>query len=178
MQIGSHTVELITDGANRISSNFVQFGAVAREQVFQIDPSRGIQTETTERRIRIVGENFMDSANLTCTFGEVESPGTDFISSSEIECVVPFTRLGKKHVRVSNNGVDFAESKMMYEVLPRMSIATISPRHGSFLGGTVVTLTGVFGKHVGIECLFLAKEASMLALLICRVLSALHLPEQ
>ncbi|KAG2938757.1 hypothetical protein PC117_g11092 [Phytophthora cactorum] len=164
MAIGLYTLELIVEGGNRISSNFVHFEAIPREKVFRIHPSRGIQTEITERKIRVIGDNFVDSTTLTCFFDDVEAPATDFISSSEIECVVPFTQLGTKVVRVSNNGVDFSKSSGVYELLPRMSIAGISPHQGSFLGGTIVVLTGVFGNYEGVECVF--REKSVAARLI------------
>ncbi|ETO78528.1 hypothetical protein F444_06572, partial [Phytophthora nicotianae P1976] len=157
---GLHTLELIVEGGSKISSNFVHFEAIPREQVFQIHPSRGIQTETTERKIRVIGDNFVDSMTLTCVFDDAKAPATDFISSSELECVVPFTKLGMKVVRVSNNGVDFSKSSAVYEVLSRMSIATVSPHQGSFLGGTIVAISGVFGKYEGIECVFGEKSVA------------------
>lgn len=158
LEQGRHMLTLLVNGVDQIESDFVKFTTVPLEVLFGIDPAKGISSSKSEGAVTVIrGANFIDSEYLTCRFGEVESVAT-FLSSTSVECSIPFMPSGVKAVRIANNGLDFTPSiapiVVAYEVLPRLFVDHIAPRNGPLTGGTLVQMVGVFSAVDDIECAF------------------------
>lgn len=154
MPTGDHTLELVGQSGGRASNVFVGFETILEEEVMRVDPPAGILSKEFETRVVVAGKNFVDTPSLACAFGDQLSSSSTVFSASKVECVAPFMKAGRQIVRVANDGVDFSASFASFDVLSRMSLARISPAHGPSHGGTIVTLSGVFGNFSGLACTF------------------------
>jgi hypothetical protein len=110
-------------------------------------PSRG----GTE--IEVLGRWFVDSKNLVCQFVRLQHhdalhPETaintraNWISPSKVTCVSPQLPPGWTYVEVSNNGMQFTQDHVSFQVYPEPSIVGIRPPSGSVLGGFDIVLQG------------------------------------
>ncbi|GMI30504.1 hypothetical protein TrRE_jg11042, partial [Triparma retinervis] len=91
-----------------------------------------------------------------CRFGEGNDVSAGYISATEVVCVSPAaSSAGAVDVAVSNNGVDFDDSSILFEYKDGAAVGSISPTSGSIVGGTIVTVTGAnFEDTNDLACLF------------------------
>lgn len=145
----------------RVSLNGVDFSTSSAPfhisplpEVKSISPLKGIISGGTQ--IMVEGSNFIsaDMTFATCMFGPFSVPGM-VLSSTELTCVSPpIGDDGDVEFTVSMNGVDTAQAtSFMY--LPKITTTSIEPTIGSFIGGTLVTVTGMdFTESHSIHCHF------------------------
>ncbi len=88
------------------------------------------------------GSNFINSLSLKCRFGTTVVFGT-WQSSAVVDCSSPSKPGGTEViVSVSNNGLDFANSVVLFLFSPVVRVFSLFPSAGSETGGTKVGLTG------------------------------------
>lgn len=107
-----------------------------------LHPSRG--SITGGMKVRIHGQNFVNSTHLACMFGEAGIVTATFVSDAEVDCEVPaFIWAAPQRLEITVNGVDFTSdgNVFMYTEAPEVFSAT--PDSGSASGGTVVLVEGI-----------------------------------
>ena len=78
-----------------------------------------------------------------------------YISPEEIRCVTPTIPIGLTEVSVSNNGIDYGSSSLVYEGEIDMMISDVWPTQCSTTGNCTVTLSGIgFANSSSLECRF------------------------
>ncbi len=107
-------------------------------------------------QIRVLGEGFLPSVSLSVRFystkGSIVVKG-NYLSQSEILCVVPSLPSGSFMISVSNNGHDFVnydeslslgEANVEFKSLSEdMKVISSTPRFGPVAGSSTVIITGL-----------------------------------
>lgn len=157
LKLGRHTLGLLVNGVDEVRNDFATFTSVPSVVLHRVDPVKGSLSRTGTVTTVVHGANFIDSKYLKCSFDGVESRAT-FLSSSEVECAVPYMPSGVMRVCIANNGLDFVAAVppvvVSYEVLPNFAIDHIFPQMGPLSGGTIVQVFGVFSLLDELECVF------------------------
>lgn len=108
--------------------------------------------------ITITGHGFLNSTELSCSFGTVTTPGV-FVDSGELFCRSPalwelqedlIAEGGSPPVtvalRVSNNGVNYSDKELKFVYAPEVTISAVHPRVVSVeqveSGGAVLSISG------------------------------------
>jgi len=94
--------------------------------------------------VRVYGENFVNDAQLNCSFGEDSSVPAFWVSSTVIECISPRHPLGGVSVSVVTEGLDAYSTMATFEFQHAVQLYDLSPVSGSSAGGTVVW---IYGDH-------------------------------
>jgi len=90
----------------------------------------------------VFGSNFINSLSLKCRFGTTAVFGT-WQSSSVVDCPSPPKPGGTEViVSVSNNGLDFPNSVVLFLYAPVVRVFSLFPSAGSESGGTKVGISG------------------------------------
>jgi len=146
----------LTDGATTVASLPRAITFTEEIYVSEIHPAYAVSDESGEAATVIVeGENFFNSPNLSCFFGNLKSPATAFISANRIQCDVPYQVPQKVAVAVSNTGGEDFSNELVFEYLKLATLSSIAPSSSSVDGGGVVTVTGTnFKKSAGLACIF------------------------
>ena len=134
----------------RISLNGVDFSASSAPlsisplpEIIMLHPDRGLVSGGTQ--IVVKGMHFImnELISPTCKFGKISVPAV-INSNTELTCISPpVEHEGAFSFTVSMNSVDQARvgvSSFLY--LPTVETLSIEPSSGSFVGGTLVTITG------------------------------------
>lgn len=119
-------------------------------------PSAGPASGCT--MVTITGHGFLNSSDLSCSFGSITTPGV-FVDSGQILCQSPalwelqtqlLAETGSPPVtvalRVSNNAVHYSESELNFVYVPEATISAVYPRVISVEqvenGGAFVSISG------------------------------------
>jgi len=94
--------------------------------------------------VNITGDNFVNSPDLSCRFGNKYSQKVIWISRTNVLCIAPETPPGKVIVQVTVNGVDYDAEQHFYNYVGKVRISSFFPPFGSTFGGTEVS---IFGKN-------------------------------
>jgi hypothetical protein len=90
----------------------------------------------------VFGSNFINSLSLRCRFGTTVVFGT-WQSSVVVDCPSPSKPGGTEViVSVSNNGLDFPNSVVLFLYSPVVRVFSLLPSAGSEIGGTKVGIMG------------------------------------
>jgi hypothetical protein len=142
-----------------VSSNgvdWVRFGDFTYQPdavVTSIHPVNGPEVGGTV--VVISGQNFVQSASLFCLFGLGAQIPATWIHSTAIRCSTPPHTAGAVRVEVTNNGVDFTGSGVVYTFTGTESVARISPAAGPVAGNTEVVVHGTgFVQSTLLRCKF------------------------
>jgi len=151
----------ITNGAGTIavevSENGEDYTNSQRQFLYELDAQvSGVSLshlpEGQSVLLTVVGSGFVSSPGLLCMFthSQVLMSGlfdvtpepvvvaARFISSQELQCVLPSGPIGFWTVDVSNNGQQFTSSSVRVYVVEPMSVWTLYPSTGPSWGGTRV----------------------------------------
>jgi len=86
--------------------------------------------------VHVHGTGFSASKDFQCRFGEFFVPAT-FLGETYASCVVPSSKHpSKTSIEITTNGVDFSDSKILYEYHSRVVVAAVVPEQGPSYGGT------------------------------------------
>jgi hypothetical protein len=111
-----------------------------QETITHIYPTSG--SEFGQTMVRVFGSNFINSLSLKCRFGTTVVFGT-WQSSAVVDCPSPSKPGGTEViVSVSNNGLDFPNSVVMFLYSPLVRVFSLVPSAGSESGGTKVGILG------------------------------------
>jgi len=94
--------------------------------------------------VNITGDNFANSPDFRCRFGNKYSQKVVWISRTNVLCIAPETPPGKVIVRVTVDGVDYNAEQHFYNYVGNVKIFSFFPPFGSIFGGTEVS---IFGKN-------------------------------
>ena len=103
--------------------------------------------------ISVFGANFLNTVFLTCRCGPVTSPAR-WISSSLLECVVPYMVSDHMNVEISNNAVDFTSNGLIVKIFPQLPIASQTAQKIPVISGSLILLQGSDFPSSRLICLF------------------------
>lgn len=107
-----------------------------------LHPFRG--SITGGMKVRVRGQNFVNSTHLACMFGEAGIVTATFVSDAEVDCEVPaFNRPAPQRLEITVNGVDFTSDGNVFMYTGAPDVFSAIPDSGSASGGTVVLVEGV-----------------------------------
>lgn len=119
--------------------------------------------------IFVTGLHFHRSSVLSCQFGSNLFVQAELITRTVIKCVTPALAPGYANVTISSNGQDAGKSApVMIWITNLVTVTSIHPPSGSWLGGTPLTLTGTgFSDwHTqSFQCIFGNNETSPIIVL-------------
>ena len=157
VRCASPNVAQATDGAVgvgdltvTVANNGVDFSAPAAAATFTITPDTSVTSvlpavgsPSGGTVVRVFGQAFANTAELSCVFGFVSAPAT-FVSASEVRCVSPASHRGAElaSVRVSNNGVEYGRSQATFMYAAAPTVDAIVPEVGPVTGGTTLEISG------------------------------------
>jgi len=128
----------------RISTNGQQFSQSAgvfqysyHETVYKLSPSLSLQSGGVV--VTVLGTNFVNSSSLSCKFGSI-TRFAKYINSSAISCVCPATSgsVRSVYVDVSNNGIDFSNSRIQFSYFEEVQVSDVFPVVGPSFGGSLL----------------------------------------
>ena len=123
-------------------SNTLPFTLYTKPVINSITPIKGPTRGQTLVTLR--GDNLFSSSTSYCRFGSAWVASI-YINDTTVQCVTPPHFAGKTTVALTLNGVDFTvgpkdTASFIFRAGP--SISRITPKHGSILGGTTVSIEG------------------------------------
>lgn len=93
--------------------------------------------------IVITGSNFMETASLSCLFGNRTLTKARWISDETIECPAPKSEdVGAVNITVTLNGQDFSGEFVEYTYISPLHVIGFEPHLATTLGTTVLTISG------------------------------------
>ncbi|CAM9091873.1 unnamed protein product, partial [Phaeothamnion confervicola] len=148
---GAVTVAVSLDGED-VGASLATFTYINCATVASLAPAAGAAGGGAV--VTVKGGGFWEALSPTCYFGGVPAAATRvvaddtarWLSSSLLRCVVPpallATGAGQLRVSVAADGAFEAvsESSALLTVAPPRTLLGIAPRHGSTLGGTLISL--------------------------------------
>jgi hypothetical protein len=135
-------LEVSMDGL-RWSYSDIPFTFVVNLAVNFISPTHGPSTGSTI--VTVYGSHFEDTPLLRCRFGTVQTPVLEYVSSTQLRCLTPFSRDGPGAfaVEVTNNNLTYSDNFILYRYDDHSVISLINPVSGPAIGGTVVQVKGI-----------------------------------
>lgn len=151
------TVELkLTNDGRSFSTSSTTLEFYADTSVSALVPCHGPLSGGT--RIRVFGENFVQTSTSTCRFGSIVTPQLRWISSNELECATPPAPLGHPGsvpVEASNNNLTYTTSGISFSYDATPAVTRITPHDGPTAGGTEILLSGrLFADFPTLGCRF------------------------
>lgn len=127
--------------SNRIdwTTSNVPYKYVSPVSVTKVTPDRA--SSAGGETIIVAGFNFTNTATLACRFGSVVTRAM-WLSPNEIRCTSPRHVKSKVLLSVTNNGVDWSASSVVFEFHQDAVVLTMEPVHGPVRGQTRVTVRG------------------------------------
>lgn len=122
------------------SRGAVQYAYVSPLFLRDVSPCRG---PVEGGSLLFIGGEFpiLDTTDLFCRFNTTAVSGTR-ISPTLAKCRAPWMdRKGYVNLEMSANGYDFSTDGLLFEY-QSYSFASLRPRHGPALGGTLITISG------------------------------------
>ncbi|CAM9157522.1 unnamed protein product, partial [Ectocarpus fasciculatus] len=118
----------------------VEFAYYTTPKVSSLAP----QTGPAGTLVGVSGEGFVDTAGLTCRFGDTTVTPIEYKSDKVVVCRAPRRNSdeGIAAVGISNNMVDWTTSKVAFAYRPRAVIESITPKVGPVNGSTIVRVVG------------------------------------
>ncbi|CAM9095296.1 unnamed protein product [Chrysoparadoxa australica] len=148
---GTIPVELTLNGHGYYSDGML-FTYYPEPVLLELSPSLGLATGGSE--IKITGEGFHFSPNLTARFGQTDVPAV-YYSATEVICETPPASPGVVAVSVSSNGADFPASSLEFAFEAGAQLEAVSPSQGSVSGGMKVSIYGYgFLDNAELSCSF------------------------
>ncbi|CAM9657218.1 unnamed protein product, partial [Ectocarpus fasciculatus] len=130
----------------------VEFAYYTTPKVSSLAP----QTGPAGTLVGVSGEGFVDTAGLTCRFGDTTVTPIEYKSDKVVVCRAPRRNSdeGIAAVGISNNMVDWTTSKVAFAYRPRAVIESITPKVGPVNGSTIVRVVGSNFPATNISCRF------------------------
>lgn len=132
------SMQMVPNGSNLTPG--VEFAYYTTPTVSSLIP----QTGPAGTLVDVSGEGFVDTAGLTCRFGDTTVTPVEYKSDKVVVCRAPRQKAdeGIAAVEISNNMVDWTTSKVIFAYRPRAVIESITPKVGPVNGSTIVRVVG------------------------------------
>ena len=138
--VGDAEVRVTNNGID-VSVAFVYFTVTSKSTVTMLWPSSGWTDGGTA--VRVEGTGFVDLSTTWCRFGDTIVSADAVLDFTSIMCTSPPQEDSSRvAVEVTNNGIDWTSSGVVFTYLPPIKILGVSPNIGPLGGGTVVRLSG------------------------------------
>ena len=125
-----------------LAGGFTYNGAVAAPIIASLSPTSGPTSGGTQITLR--GTNFVSGATLRV--GGVAATGVSFVSSTELRATTPAGTAGSQEVQMTNPNGQSATWPTGFTYTSSnpsgLTITSVSPSSGTYLGGTLITITG------------------------------------
>jgi hypothetical protein len=106
-------------------------------------------------KVRVFGENFVNTPGLNCTFGSNMSVAAIWVSPEIVDCVSPVHAIGSVPLTVITDGLTALSSTAAFTFEPGLQVFNVSPAFGTPMGGTRVRVTGLhFSRSSALFCRF------------------------
>lgn len=130
------------------------FTALPAPRITTIYPMHGVVDSSTTVTVR--GSEFLDYEALYCHFGDLPAVRATRVAGDSLECSAPPSRRGfDVNVRVSIDEQVFSSDTVVFTYHDGAVINSMTPAHGSIVGGTSITLFGKhFDHHDDVACIF------------------------
>eukprot|EP01052_Picozoa_sp_SAG31_P011678 SAG31_NODE_666_length_12962_cov_37.025033_7_plen_3251_part_01 len=131
-----------TINGQQLTSDGLSFSYYDEAEIYSIAPVLGPDKGNT--KLLINGSNFVNTAGLTCIFGEKVTSAIYF-SEKMISCVSPTpieSGLQDVEIRVSNNRQQYTASRALFDYYTAPNITSVRPSAGPVRGGTLVYIQG------------------------------------
>jgi len=138
---GRVAVEISVTNGIGFTNDGVQFMYEQGARAEAVRPT-AVKSETAGQLVTVFGQNFWQSAGLSCTFGLNPGVQAVFLSSTAVKCQVPAKGPGVVKLSVSNNGIDrgVVQTWLQYSSPGSGGVARVLPSSGPVEGGTRVQL--------------------------------------
>lgn len=138
--VGDAEVRATNNGVD-VSVSTVFLSVTGKSTVTMLWPSSGWTDGGTA--VRVEGTGFVEFSAVFCRFGDTVVSADAVLDYTSVVCTSPpRENSGRVAVEVTNNGLDWTSSGVMFAYLPPIKILGVSPKIGPLGGGTVVRLTG------------------------------------
>ena len=128
----------------------IPFIFVPNVMLLRLEPSSSQVSSGTI--VTVIGENMRRSS--MCKFGQRHAE-CSYLTSSSLKCYAPFHPVSEVFVELTNNGVDYTDSKKSFAYLQRARVISVEPSIASTAGATTVTVNGEnFCLDCIVECRF------------------------
>ena len=155
----SHAVGLVSVSVTNFAHSAtleVPFSFVPSAILLGLEPSFTHTSGGT--LVTVIGANFLESS--VCKFGHRHSE-CGYLSSSSLKCYAPSHQISEVFVEMSNNGIDYTDSKVSFAYIEQARIITLEPSVAPTSGATTVTVHGEnFYQGRSLQCRFGSNRAS------------------
>ncbi|DBA03616.1 TPA: hypothetical protein N0F65_006795 [Lagenidium giganteum] len=137
---GTYVLQVSNDGVE-FSNDPIQLDLYLDAYVHSIAPTQGPWTGGT--RITLYGRHFSQTTAASCVFGEkIRVPVAQFVSSTEIVCVVPPQDDSSSVVQVvvMNNNATYTSNPVFFRYTGTADVVSVVPSFGTASGGTPILL--------------------------------------
>jgi len=153
---GKTSVVQVALGATNEASTSARrsFMALASPRITTIYPMHGVVD--TSITVTVRGSGFPDYEALYCHFGDLPAVRATRITDDILECSAPPSHRGLDvNVRVSIDEQIFSSDSIVFTYHDGAVINSMTPVHGSIVGGTRITLSGKhFDPRDDVVCMF------------------------
>ena len=158
-QTPSHAVGLVSVTVTNFAHSAaleVPFSFVPTAILLGLEPSFSHTPGGT--LVTVIGGNFLESS--VCKFGHRHSE-CSYVSSSSLKCYAPSHQISEVFVEMSNNGIDYTDSKVSFAYIDQARIISLEPNVAPTSGATTVTVHGEnFYQGRSLQCRFGSNLAS------------------
>jgi hypothetical protein len=142
--------------------------------VTQLSPARASDLGGAD--IIVEGTGILLTDQLAVQIGTVTVKPT-WVSSRAVRIKAPVLSPGQYVVRLTANGIDYADSVAKYTSVPTATVIAVTPSRGPVTGGTKVTVTGSgFEQSRYLRCRF--KDVLVPAIFVSSSVIICHTPPQ
>ena len=131
-----------TVNGQQLTSDGVSFAYYDECDIYSVAPVLGPDEGNT--KVMVNGSNFVNTAGLTCMFGE-KVVSALYFSEKTVFCVSPVPLdpgLQDVEIRVSNNRQQYTTSHVLFDYYTAPNISSVRPSAGPVRGGTLVYVGG------------------------------------
>eukprot|EP00698_Gefionella_okellyi_P008953 TRINITY_DN2247_c0_g1_i2.p1 TRINITY_DN2247_c0_g1~~TRINITY_DN2247_c0_g1_i2.p1 ORF type:complete len:896 (+),score=191.18 TRINITY_DN2247_c0_g1_i2:182-2689(+) len=148
---GTYAVEVSNNNID-YTTNGIPFLYQGDHTLTSIVPNTGPTAGGTV--VTAVGTNFVSSSSLVCQFGTSTPVLATWISATLLQCTSPAGGNGTVSVAVSNNNQEYLGTGRPFTYQQTAFIQGVVPNAGPVVGGTVVTVTGLYFINGNMHCRF------------------------
>jgi hypothetical protein len=156
-----HFVDTVSFSVTSNGQDYIQSGAKfkygLRPTITGISHSMGFSF-SGRSTVTIFGNGFLDTTTTKCRFGSIFSPA-NWINEKTLTCRTASMPPGQYSLQVTNNGYDFSSERVVFRVIPDISVKKLIPDHGLTVGGIPIFVIGSnFRNSTGLTVRFGSKS--------------------
>jgi len=148
---GALNIEVSSEFSGKVDDTHVRFECSRVMQVMDLNPLSG-QVDGGDL-IQVLGNNFIDSQDLSCRFGLRRIVPAVYKTSTKVTCFSPSRNRGNVTLEISIDGLDFTTNGVQYSYFAT-TVHQLLPSIGPVRGGTTVTITASHFPSGRFDCIF------------------------